>query len=61
MCECVSLRRAAVLLNVRAQLLVELAARGHVEHHRHDGQVSITRDGLDELRWRIACAQLAAA
>jgi hypothetical protein len=61
MCECVSLRRAAVLLNVRVQLLVELAARGHVDHHRHGERVSITREGLDELRWRIACAQLEAA
>lgn len=60
MCECVWLRRAADLLNVRVHLLADLAAAGHVHSHKHDGRMTITRESLDNLRWRLACARLEA-
>jgi len=53
MCDCISLTRAATLLNVRAKLLAELAHAGHVEHHRHGDRYAITRNGLADLRWQL--------
>ena len=61
MCTCLPLRRAADLLNVRVQLLVDLVEAGHVEHHAHGSHIQITDNGLNELRWRIACALAAEA
>ena len=58
---CVPPTRLAKQLNVRPVLIYQLIKAGHVKVHKHDDEIGVTQDSVNELKWRLAMAKADAA